>query len=61
MQHIEFLEDYTVRDQSGTQFTAGQVVAMDPASARHFVNKGIAKVCEAPVPAAKPRKKALDE
>lgn len=39
---IFFLQDYKVKDDIGTEYTAGSKVSMNAASAEHFVRRGVA-------------------
>lgn len=47
---IQFLQDYTVKDDSGMEYTAGDTVTLEPASARHFINRGVAVEFDKSVP-----------
>lgn len=45
--NVSFLADYEVKDELRTKYLAGQVVPMTPASAYHFVNRGVAVIQQA--------------
>lgn len=44
MPKIEFLVDYTVKDDEGAKFKAGEVVDLPEPSANHFINRGVARI-----------------
>ncbi len=57
---VRFIENYQVKDETKTSFTAGQQLSMRHDSALHFVNRGVAEIVadkEAKKPAKKPAKK----
>ncbi len=58
MPYVKFLRHYTVRDDSGTQFTKGQVVEVTEASAQHFLNRGAVERVAKPKPKARTKKEA---
>ena len=57
---VRFLQDYTVKDGTGTTYAEGQRVTFDDLrSAYHFINRGVAEEVEAPAEMEfKPKKAA---
>ena len=47
---IEFLQTYTVKDQSGTMYEKGTVHQLSSASCRHFVMRGVARYVSMDIP-----------
>lgn len=44
MLKVRFTRDYLVKDGSGKKYKAGQVVELEDASARHFINRAAARL-----------------
>jgi hypothetical protein len=50
---VKFTRDYTVKDETGTTYTKGQVVNLSGPSANHFIKRGAAVEYTEPPPTPK--------
>jgi len=55
---IEFVRDYLVKDNSGTEYAVGDTLECNEASAQHFINRRAAVLVE---PKPKRGRKPKDE
>lgn len=61
MIYIEFLQDYTVKDGTGTTYLKGKVYGMNRRSADHFISRYRAKEVATPGYVVPAQPKSIDE